>query len=212
MTEFNMRNDGPLSHIQRALSERPPTYEERQIHRQVCIEGRFAHQVAASRGLSVERVARIVRRTRRWFAPGVTTTDSRRVCMLHLERLEHQWREVMTAWYRSGQQEETVKVSYEGVERQAGEKESTSATSRSANNKQKVERTTRGPCGDVRYLEQARRIMNDYRALCQSIASMKVEEWPDVESLTLADRAGETATHITDIRARRRAQQGRRAD
>ncbi|MCA9268651.1 MAG: hypothetical protein KDA41_09280 [Planctomycetales bacterium] len=169
----NHGNDRPILSIQDALEEPLPTQEQRRLYRRIYVEGRFPQQVAAEFGMSVAQVLTAARRVARWFLLVQPMTDAQDVAALHLHRLEHQWQEAMQAWHRSGQQEEVLKVSYEGAGQDEAERPTTStgAKSRGKEAKQKFEKVTRGPCGDVRYLEQARRIMAEYRALCAELQS-----------------------------------------
>jgi len=184
-------NHRPLSHIQKALHEQIPGEREREIYREVAIHGRLPAQIAARFEMSEARVRGIVHRVRRWLAQVHLPVDLRGVQAMHLHRLEHQWQEAMSAWYRSGSKEETVKASYEDLRKKpAGRAKSPAANvAKTASGKvkpdedgkRKVERTTRAPCGDVRYLEQARKIMAEYRSLSAEVAAAQQKEQRDAE-------------------------------
>ena len=148
------KNGRPLSRIQKALHEQLPNEQERRVYREIAIRGRTTRQLAESLKLPEVRIQGMVERVRRWIDQFPIPVNVRGMQSQHLARLEHQWHEAMTAWYRSGSKEETIKSSYEDQRKQAAASE---------DGKRKVERTTREPCGDVRYLEQARKIMAEHR-------------------------------------------------
>jgi hypothetical protein len=110
----------------------------------------------------------------------------------------------MSAWYRSGRKEETIKSSYEDLKKKSADKnaQSTTVKSTSDDGKRKVERTSREPCGDVRYLEQARKIMAEVRALSAEVLATQAKEQRDVTELTAAERDAEAAARIAAIRQR----------
>ncbi len=216
---MSQSNGRPLSRIQKALHEQIPGERERDIYRDVAIHGRFVDEVAKERNLTKAQANAAVRRVQRWLAQARMAIDLRQLQALHLQRLEHQWHEVMTAWYRSAKPEETVKASYEDqkaksaaaaktepTSKAVATKKTPSKSSRTAkpargdDGKRKIERTTREPCGDVRYLEQARKIMSEVRSLTTEALAARQKEERDVEELTAAQKEQEAARRIAEIR------------
>ena len=188
-------NGRPLSRIAKALHEQIPGEQERRVYREIAIRGRTAKQLAESMKLPETRIQGMVERVRRWIDQFPVPVDARAMQSQHLARLEHQWHEAMTAWYRSGGKEETIKSSYEDQRKQAAA---------SKDGKRKVERTTRQPCGDVRYLEQARKIMAEYRKLSAEFAAHTKQEQRDANPFSLAQVDAEVAEAIAEIRERNR--------
>ena len=203
-------NGKPLSRVQKALHEQIPGEQEREIYRQVSVEGRFAEDVAADYEISEARVRRILQRVRRWLEQVHMPINVRGLQALHLQRLEHQWHEAMSAWYRSGRKDETIKSSYEDSKRRTAGSSSKPKTGKSAEDgRRKVERTTREPCGDVRYLEQARKIMAQVRALSAEAVVLQQEEQRHVDQLTAEARDAEAAARVAAIRERAREREGK---
>lgn len=168
------------------------THEQaKSIYRAVIVEGRPLGQIAATHGVSEESAMATIQRYLERHVPLALELHDTRVRRLHLARLEHQWREAMNAWYRSIQREEIVKVSSEGHDADANSTAKDEGAAARRGSKRKIERTTLNPCGDVRYLEQARRILAEYRELCDGHTPAEHEEWIDVEALTTEQREEE---------------------
>ncbi len=110
----------PLAVLRRAISDHLPNEQEREIHRQVLIQGRMENNVARDFRLTVAQVQHIVCRVERWLAQVQLPIEMHYVRTKHLRRLEHQWREVMTAWYRSCGEEVTTKTAVETRPAQTG--------------------------------------------------------------------------------------------
>ena len=189
------KNGRPLTRIQKALHEQLPNEQERSVYREIVIRGRTAQQLAAALKLSEARIQGMVERVRRWINQLPIPVDVRAMQSLHLARLEHQWHEAMSAWYQSNNKEETIKSSYEDHKRKAAA---------AGDGKRKVERTTRQPCGDVRYLEQARKIMAEYRKLSAEFAATNKKEQRDANDLSAAERDAEAAQAIAKVREQNR--------
>jgi hypothetical protein len=149
----------------------PPTSQQMRIFRQAMIDGVACEELAGNYQLTLETIQRNIRRVERWLAVQVTAQESVLVGNLHLERLEHQWNELMAAWVRSKQDEVVSKAT----------------TDQKGN--QRVERIHKSATGEVRYLEQARRVLADIRTLL-GIQHIPTEEelMNNVESLTLEQR------------------------
>ena len=189
------KNGRPLSRIAKALHEQIPNEQERSIYREVAVRGRATKELASQLKLSEARIQGIIRRVRRWLEQVHLPIDVRSLQSMHLARLEHQWHEAMSAWYRSGNKDETIKSSYEDQKREVKD------------GKRKVERTTRQPCGDVRYLEQARKIMAEYRKLSDELAADINKEQRDAQSHPLADQDEKAARAIAELREQIRKEQ-----
>lgn len=125
----------------------PPATKKMHIFRQCMVEGIPRDEVAQQHKLLRPTVNRYIREVERWLAVQVVILESLMVGHLHLDRLEHQWHELMSAWYRSKQDQVTTKVS----------------TDKQGN--QRAEQTRRRSQGEARYLEQARRVLTDIRDL-----------------------------------------------
>ena len=193
-------NGKPISRIQKALHETIPGEQERAIYQSVAIEGRFAEEVAHQHKLPALRVEQTVRRVQQWIDDVPLPPRNRDIHWLHLQRLDHQWHEAMTAWYRSGQTEESTKVTRE----QSATQECQAATGKDTG-KAKVERATRNPCGDVRYLEQARKILAEYRNVRKEAAELRQQkEQQDAQSSPSAQREQEILEQIAALRQRER--------
>ena len=217
-----MPNPQPLTPIVRALSDHLPGEREREIHREVLIRGRMENVVAGQYGITVAQVQATVRRVERWLAQVQLPVPVQHTRTKHIERLEHQWREAMSAWYRSCEEEITHKTSVEtrpgkqnpSAENSPCSKANTPGARSATRNpvacagehgnavleKSKAERTTRRACGDVRYLEQARKILAEIRALSTEAAAHLEEEEVHVTTLTDDQRAAEAATIIATAR------------
>src|SRR5690349_7928460 len=110
--------------------QRPPSKRYQTIYCRVAVEGRAIDAVASEFAIAVETVKRIVRRVRRWLqAGGQGLPEVDRAVVggaalrnLHLARLEHQWDEVMAAWYRSTRPEEVEKATVDEKKQLKGEK------------------------------------------------------------------------------------------
>ena len=180
MTQHN--NGKPLSRIAKALHEQIPDEQQRRIYREVCIIGRRPAEVAKAANLSENRVNAIVYRVRKWLEQVTMPINFRALQALHLQRLEHQWHEAMSAWYRSGSKDETVKVALEeGKQKTASPSANGRAKPASGEGKRKVEKTTRETYGDVRYLEQARKIMAEFRSLSAEAQAAQAKEKADAQ-------------------------------
>ncbi len=166
---------------------------DREIFRIVAVEGRSTSDVARDFSLSQRHVQRIVRRTQRQLVLRqlMRAPDPRWLSEMHLRRLEHQWQEAMVAWYRSHLPSETIKYSTER-----------------GSDKAKIERTRREQQGDVRYLENARRILADIRALIAGGALGDAGEgFADVSTLTVDQRRTELALLADALRDRWREEE-----
>ena len=154
-----------------ASPQTPPHPRYMQIFREVIIEGKPRANVAAAYKLKVCTVDRYIRQVERWLAVQVIQLESMLVGNVHLERLEHQWNELMVAWGRSKQDQVISKAStdHEGRKR--------------------AEQTRKSSPGDVRYLEQARRVLSDIRALL-GLTHLPTEQelMDDAQTLTLEQR------------------------
>jgi hypothetical protein len=179
-------------------SLKPPSNRTQAIYCRVMIEGCPVEQVAKEYAVGVERIKKVVCEVKRWIrrTPGGVPLDATRetglaLRQLHLARLEHQWEQLMLAWYRSTQAEETEKV----VGDEKGQR--------------KAEKTRRTQTGDVKYLEQARQIMAEMRALSTSgIGNQQsTEESTHVESLTLAQREAALDCLLETLGERARAEE-----
>ena len=144
----------------------------------VVIEGCAMEQVAKEFNVRLQRLKIVIAEVKRWLrrTPGTlehaNKCETGRVLLdLHLARLEHQWEQLMLAWYRSTQAEETEKV----IGDEKGQR--------------KAEKIRRTQTGDVKYLEHAREIMAEMRRLSMSEApNSTAQEQEHVESLTLEQR------------------------
>lgn len=192
---MSQQNGKPLSRVVKALHEQIPGEQERATYREVAIRGRTPKQLAADLKISEARIQGMVERVRRWLSQMSLPVDLRALQTQHLARLEHQWHEAMSAWYRSSNMEETIKSSWEDQKQQKAPPK---------DGKRKVERTTREPCGDVRYLEQARKIMAEYRALSCEVALLQKKEKQDANELSASERDEKAAGAITEVRERTR--------
>jgi hypothetical protein len=168
-----------------------PTARSQAIYSRIVIEGCDPETIAKEFNISLSQLHKIVSQVRTWIrraTSGLLITTSEKetseniledkvnvtlleLRKLHLARLEHQWEQVMLGWYRSLQVEETEKV----VGDEKGHR--------------KAEKIRRTQTGDVAYLEQARKIMQEMRALfpLQSTDTAH-EENNHVENLTLEQR------------------------
>jgi hypothetical protein len=163
---------------------------DREIFRKVVVEGRLTSDVARDFSLSQRHVQRIVRHCERLAALGQFqhSTQPRWLGVMHVQRLEHQWREAMVAWYRSQHTLETVRYSTER-----------------GSDKAKVDRTRREQQGDVKYLAHARRILSDIRALVVGGAlGDAAEGLIDVSTLTFDERRTELLELAIALRDRER--------
>lgn len=176
-----------------------PTKRSQAIYCRVVIEGCDVEQVARDFRIGVPRVKQLVGQVRSWIRGAKRSVDEERtgddsssLRQLHLARLEHQWEQVMLAWYRSTQVEETEKVL-------ADEK-----------GQRKAEKTRRSQTGDVRYLEQARAIMQEIRELLGDALNQQPAEEQHVESLTLDEREAALDRLLENLGQRARATPARR--
>jgi hypothetical protein len=163
---------------------------DREIFRKVVVEGRLTSDVARDFSLSQRHVQRIVRHCERLAALGQFqhSTQPRWLGVMHVQRLEHQWREAMVAWYRSQHTLETVRYSTER-----------------GSDKGKIDRTRREQQGDAKYLAHARRILADIRTLIVGGAlGDAAEGLIDVSTLTFDERREELAQLAIELRDRER--------
>jgi len=166
---------------QRTMDDGPrtnrPSTRDVSIYRRAMIEGRPRAEIAAEESLSESRVHSIVRAIERWLAQAQLRQDPNFLKVTHLQRLEHQWREVMQAWRRSREAEETTRISTE------------------EGKPRKAEVTRRAQVGDVKYLDEARKILTAIRELCGAEGPIQwkspEDELSDVTTLTLDERNAE---------------------
>jgi hypothetical protein len=134
---------------------RPPSTRSQTIYCRVSVEGRTIDATASEFNITGDTVKRVLRGVRRWMKlgcqgvpkPSGDAAHGEALRDLHVARLEHQWNEVMAAWYRSKQPEETDKAVVDDRKQVKGEK------------------TRRSQTGEVKYLTHARAIMAEIRQL-----------------------------------------------
>jgi hypothetical protein len=172
--------------------QRPPSKRYQAIYCRVAVEGRAIEAVASEFAIAIETVERVVRHVKHWFqlgCPGLLEVDRAVIGGvalrdLHLARLEHQWDEVMAAWYRSKQPEEVEKATVDEKKQVKGEK------------------TRRSQSGDVKYLNLAREILAEIRLLRGVTRESLAKEDDDVATLTLDERATRFTRIMQDLRDR----------
>ncbi len=161
----------------------PPSDRERAIHQKVAVQGQLPEEIAEEFGTTLSDVTSTVYRVGYWLALEQLGQDPHLVKVLHVKRLEHQWQIAMDAWRRSQKPEETAKVT------RSGKKED--------DKNPKTEHVRRGQTGDVRYLDQARRILAEIRALCGAEGPLNSEEdLVDVQNLTPEEKQAELDCRI----------------
>jgi hypothetical protein len=148
------------------------------IYFRVMVEGRALDSVAqeysvvpATIRATVRRVQRWLREARSWLPDESFESSLEMLRLVHLARLEHQWEQAMNAWYRSLQAEETQKISGEEV------------------GKRKAERILQSRTGEVKYLQQAREILQEIRSLAGTATIAPPGDTNHAESLTVEQRA-----------------------
>ena len=122
------------------------TVDEISVFNRVMVRGELAEGVGRDLGLDPEEVAAICVRVQRQAAIQERGRDPFALKTVQMARLENQWREAMAGWYRSTEEE-------------------TSTKARSGSGSKWAERSTRSRVGDVRFLEQARRVLEEMRDL-----------------------------------------------
>ncbi|PHS03543.1 MAG: hypothetical protein COA78_17685, partial [Blastopirellula sp.] len=148
----------------------------------IIVEGLSVKEVASQHNLTVLEVEAIVNEQNQLALAHANCLpeESSNSPIIHLRRLEHQWREAMAAWYRSQKEEETTKVSRSTGARSPGEK---------------MEQTRKTTPGDVRYLQLAQRLLSEIKELHDQIKadheSAQLGALTDVNSLTLEQRREE---------------------
>jgi hypothetical protein len=170
------------------------TDRDRNIFQQVAVEGRKLDDVAQTEQLSVKQTRRIVQHASRVFALRSFHHEAPHVRAMHLQRLEHQWQEAMYAWYRSQNEIETYKTFKKGPKAEPS-----------------IERTSVKQCGDVRYLEYARKLLGEIRQLGGvNDLSTGGAVYATVETLTLEQRTAEFHRIVATLRERARTDEADR--
>ena len=124
-----------------------PTPRHIEIYRSVAAKGMSRAEAAQKFNVKPATVVRAERRVRRFLSKQIQVMESVLTGQLYLDRLEFQWSELMEAWQRSKGEQLATKVATD------------------PDGKKRAEVTRRFCPGDVRYLEQARRVLNDMCAL-----------------------------------------------
>ncbi|MGY8768991.1 MAG: hypothetical protein ACKVH8_11275 [Pirellulales bacterium] len=155
--------------------------QHQRIYAMVIVEGISVKDVATQHNLTVPQIEAIVDQQNQLALAHANCLpeESSNSPIIHLRRLEHQWREAMAAWYRSQNEEETTKVSRSSGARSAGEK---------------MEQTRKTTSGDVRYLQLAQRLLNEIRELHDQIKAdhqSQLGAETDISTLTLEQRPEE---------------------
>jgi hypothetical protein len=174
-----------------------PSDRDLEIFRKVAVEGHCRSELAKEYSLSERSIRHVLRKTQQWVAARFFTPDSPEVRSLHLQRLEHQWEEVMVAWYRS-------QLPLEMTRTWKDDKGRTGA---------QVVRRMR--TGEPRYLEHARRILADIRRLGADgqVAPSALEmDYVDVATLTPEQRRAEFVQLLDALRERARVAEGNGTD
>ena len=177
-----------MTDYQAFYRSQPPTEHDQDIFHRVAVEGMTVVEIADELSQSSGDIESIVRRVQRWLALEQLRQDPHLVKAMHLRRLEYQWQVVMEAWYQSQKPSTTMKIA------------------RDKEGKQKIEHTHRPQTGDVRYLDQARKIMAEIRVLygAQGPIEHIEEEMPNVGALTPDQRAVELVARLETLRQRQR--------
>jgi hypothetical protein len=175
----------PAPQVDATLSER-----DRGIFERVVVEGRRLEEVADAEQLSVKQIRRIVQHVSRVLALRSLHQEAPWVRAMHLRRLEHQWQEVMLAWYRS---------QHAAVVKKVSKKSPTAEPS--------TERVSTQQSGDVRYLEYARKLLGEIRALGGvEDFTRGAETYATVETLTIEQRTAEFHRLVARLREQARSE------
>jgi hypothetical protein len=170
----NTTKEQPMSN----KNDRPPCKRYLEVFTKVEVEGQEHAAVAAEMGLKLRSVVDICSKVRTWMQRHGgrwerITANERRIEIVReilAARLEHQWNEVMAAWYRSKEPQHSEKAVLEG-----------------GDTVKRTEVTQRSQTGDVRYLRQALHLLEKICGLRRPDPIPEKEEY-DVERATLVER------------------------
>lgn len=154
----------------------------REVLRRVNIDGERVEEIAKSMNLPVMQVTAMLhkaQRKQRRLSKLDDPNSNFTIHLLHLERLESQWREVMHSWRLSKTDAEKHRVIW-SVKSPGGDKDP-----------EKLEKLKESQTGDVKYLQQAREIMAEIRELSKELAALTPKEHDREHPFTFNERIEE---------------------